>query len=342
MASMKIYRVTVLLGAVLLVCSVDGGSNSSRVAAISSKSFPHTRTSVVCPSSHSCQGRCSMDTEWDTAEKEEFTKAHCHCDPVCNKYQDCCVDYRKFCGNETSSDVPASVCRRLNEQEPSMWVVESCPSSYKNRDVRNKCQSNERLRAHRLDEMIPVISLLFRYIYKNKYCAICNGVNVDYEIFLSHVRIRCNVSPPKSLNYTQTVDYMLEYCVNINFVLEKRVERRFCFPTTNTCPIGTSKEEEEECKHGPTGVLFSASKILRNYRNIHCLTCNGIDPKDATCGPQQTPSGIFTPKSFEVVMKFENVADGKFEMTKLKSTITCEKVRIPFLYVAILHSPLTS
>lgn len=328
MACIKRYRVPILLGAVLFVCSVDGNTNSSRVAEISSTFFSYTRTSIVCPSSHSCRGRCSTKIEWDNALTEEFLSPHCHCDPRCDLYQDCCADYRRFCGNQTSpKNIPPSVCRRLNEQEPSMWVVESCPSSYNNKDVQRKCETNEKLRADRLIDMLPVTYFFDNRMYKNKYCAICNGAIHNFGIVPTKIRIRCNISPPQGLNATQTMDYMLDYCVSINFELEKEAFRRFCFPTKNSCPAGASPEEEEQCTHGPAGVLFSTSKGARNYRNAHCMSCHGINPNNATCGPQETPKGIFNPKSFEVVMNFKPSHDAIFGMAKPKSVITCEKVR---------------
>jgi hypothetical protein len=97
---------------------------------------------------------------------------------------------------------------------------------------------------------------------------------------------------------------MLKHCPTVNMELPAEgAQRRFCYPTENTCPSDASKEARDGCERGPTAVVYS-SKTKKNYRNQHCMACHHLNPADATCGLRELYTDFFPPKSFEVVMNF--------------------------------------
>lgn len=276
----------------------------------------------VCVSTLSCKGKCRSMERMDVANA---TSVHCHCDPSCHKYQDCCRDIATACPSR-ATPLPSNVnykCRKINDEEPMMWIVEQCPSEFKNPLVLKKCNSNDDYRSKTFFDQIPVYDMLTKTIYKNKWCGSCNGV-LNLMLIYLNLRVKCNVSPPHSLNYTQALDYIIEHCDRMQFRLNQEDERRYCFPTIDSCPANSSADEKKACLQSPTAVVYDRPRT-RNYRSIECMACHSTPEqlKQAECGPKKTPGNVFKPSSFEVVMKFDISAESGVKIAQKKTEVTC-------------------
>lgn len=287
---------------------------------------------LQCPKTLTCRGRCTDENEKLDMGEKSFRQVHCHCDRSCSKYNDCCHDLPTACPNR-SSPLPNTVrysCRKLNDDEPRYWMVEHCPATFKDKIIREKCENNSDLRAETFYQQIPVISLIgkVKVSYKNEYCAKCHQNNLMLTYF--DLKIKCNVPPPKGLNNTQTLRYLLKYCNRMQFKLGNIYPRRFCFPTKDSCPASASAEERKACLESPVGVVYSRSKG-KNYRSMACMAChvNSSLLRQAECGPQTGKDDIFNPSSFEVVMVFQrSPIDDSSGIQEVKTTEKCNEVSV--------------
>lgn len=282
----------------------------------------------ICQKSLSCKERCQSTEQMDDGENGA---THCHCDPSCHKYQDCCYDITTACPNRTlptPSDVKFE-CRKINDEEPPIRMVEQCPSQFKDAQILKKCHSQEDYRSETFFDQIPVVYIMNRIIYKNKWCAFCNGVPYEHIplLFFLKLRVKCNVSPLASFNYTQALNYIIRHCDRMQFELEQGVKRRNCFSTIDLCPANSTAEEKRACIQSPTQVVFDDSRKT-NYRSIECMACHSTPDqlKQATCGPRKIPENVFKPSSFEVVMNFEMTPNKAVKIASTATRITCGKV----------------
>ncbi|KAL3222696.1 hypothetical protein MRX96_000592 [Rhipicephalus microplus] len=158
-----------------------------------------------CPLTDSCKNRCGEPSD----DEEEYT---CHCDPSCVKYGDCCVDVQKHCSLdplavEQHSLRPPCIYETDFPQDLSFFYVSTCPDGV---DLNIDDEEDEKVGNHstryfvrscvqavstcsdrrtvfdgrNLEDLCaafqgPVRSIhkpnRKRKLYKNAYCALCNG-----------------------------------------------------------------------------------------------------------------------------------------------------------------------
>lgn len=302
---------------------------TTAAAEVAAPEVPHA--GPTCSEKYSCRNKCNNNsTEWDELAGD---KAHCHCDQACVKYRDCCADFARFC-NAINPVIQGSgntdyTCTKLSTeagQLAGVFTISNCAAGWKDEDVRYKClegskSENRVFTSENILEDIPVY-LLSRFKpgtnYRNIYCGLCNNVPSKYLLPFWKLRFRCNIKPPSDYNATQSLDYMLKYCPSRIVQPDKHFKVRTCLPMVSTCSISNLTEHSSGCLTGMSGVTYYKTV---NYKNYHCLLCNGISTNGTKCGPREKED-IFKPKSFEIVMEF--ASSPKNHQTKLTSvTSTC-------------------
>ena len=329
---------------------------------------PHTATSDVLTSQtpdpvprcdetneiFSCRNKCEdRSTQWDEIDSQGKSKAHCHCDQACRTYHDCCADYTRYC--QPFSPVPQGMdnanytCSKISTEKKGttgVFMISTCAVGWKDKEVRSKCLAGAKATNHTFTsanilEGIPVALLALPdplnpnprqgIHYSNIYCGICNNENrlllLNWEL-----KFRCNIKPPQGFNSTETLDYMLKYCPTRVVLPTEHFKVRSCLPATvSSCSIEKQTEHKDGCLKGTSGVIF-VGKTLTNYKNYHCVFCNGLSMTGASCGPREVDN-IFNPKSFEIVMQFEPSPTNqpKTKLTKVTSTCPPDKVYDPHL-----------
>ena len=294
--------------------------------------FPPT-----CPLKFSCSKGC--DKETFKGDDPDGDAAHCHCDRDCLTFQDCCADYTKLCDpNPVNPGIPLGwnynySCVKLSTefgQKKGIYMITTCAANWNgNEDVRTKClaglkSSNRSFNSKNIMEDIPVFSLIRNdgTQYRNIYCGICN--NEDAIALPSwQLKFRCNIRAPTSYyNDEEKLNFFLKYCPTRILRPNKHFKIRTCLPMISTCPL--ANEHQGGCINGKSGLVYSQTQI-KNYKNIHCLLCNGVSLDTSQCGPEEK-GDLFNPKSFEIIMEFNQKEnqDHKTREPKLSSiTTTC-------------------
>ena len=288
-----------------------------------------------------CWNKCEdRSTQWDELDSQGRSEEHCHCDQACLTYHDCCADYTRYC--HPLSPVPQGmdnanyICSKISTDKKvatGVFMISTCAAGWEDKEVRSKCLSganatNRTFTSANVLEGIPVA--LFDPLrqgihYSNMYCGICNNV-IKFSRIFWELKFRCNIKPPRGFNNTQTLDYMLKYCPTRVVLPPEQFKVRSCLPMVSSCSIEKQTQHKDGCLKGKSGVVFEG-ETLKNYKNYHCVLCNGLSMTEASCGPRE-PDTIFEPKSFEIVMQFEPLITNQQKIKRTKVTLTCPPYRV--------------
>ena len=222
----------------------------------------------TCSSENSCKGRCSNHTQWQTE-----TKMRCSCDPDCYEvFNDCCSDYTKYCGAQKPSETPTKkynyTCECVGHyvrraaavycpEGDGLWMVNRCGSEWPNDTVRTKC---ELVPVNDTDGYLPVLGY-DNTTFRNRYCAICNGVErfepwpLDVEVDSEDKHLAKKLLRPGK-NQTR------RYCLN-NVI--------------DSCPRG---KRFESCIDGDVALV---SHREFHFKNADCATCFGLPSETFSC-----------------------------------------------------------
>lgn len=230
------------------------------------------------------QGVCDMRSSNTTVA----CCAPCHCDDECHTYGDCCLD--KLISNPSGRN-KGLVCMkttfkiRSEANEPKdvkhYYMIGFCPASFKDKEVINNCESDieEDVNLNR-----PVTSLDTSMTYRNKYCAICNNVEIFTPWLL---RVNCSDTvafsernSPEDLLRTAISDDQCDIFIEPSITLPVRR----CWPTTSqvmSCNVtgnwvAYDRFLELACRaySNPFAHWKLPSGPMDMYRNVFCYHCN--------------------------------------------------------------------
>ena len=121
-----------------------------------------------------CCGNCTLSCEFAAARRT------CRCDALCEVYGDCCT-----CGagcrtaGHTNELAIRTECRsvflvsEIQQTKPAFWMLSACPESWghsiEETWVKEKCIVDSSR------NLPPVSDVETGRVYKNEYCARCNG-----------------------------------------------------------------------------------------------------------------------------------------------------------------------
>ncbi|XP_029642078.1 probable G-protein coupled receptor Mth-like 3 [Octopus sinensis] len=219
----------------------------------------------------------------------------CFCDTRCEVYGDCCINYNST--DISSSDkYGESKCVDI-ERDHSLMMVTSCSKEYSHEsEISENCYMDTGHPAWG----IPVTSIESKIVYKNMFCALCNGEN-NYTFW--NIRIECpNEIDLSNLNKTFYGD--MEGCRRKMDNLDSSYEHKCSDSIISSCPQGTNEETVENCRNGYYGVVYDLNGTM--YKNIFCFNCNINKSEEILCHyANETPSyGIEARLSFAVLLNF--------------------------------------
>ncbi|XP_036362868.1 probable G-protein coupled receptor Mth-like 12 [Octopus sinensis] len=166
-------------------------------------------------------------------------------------------------------------CREINDNKSdSYFLFDRCPNDHSVTEHVTFCETpdeNDRL------YNIPALGKKTKRLYRNLFCALCNGeeyllwtvhykckhrMNIDLSLFSQMLRNNhCNVSIEAPFNFK---DYQYP-----------------CTDYVSSCPIKlTNATLVSSCMFEPMSMVTSNGT---NFRNIHCAICNSVDINDTEC-----------------------------------------------------------
>ncbi|KAJ8031661.1 G-protein coupled receptor Mth2 [Holothuria leucospilota] len=224
-----------------------------------------------------------------------ITDLPCQCDDMCKYYGDCCWD-----ATNTIEDFPPSYptrklfqCRQLpafpprigvNDAPTGYLMVSRCPEK-SNKEIKAQCEEEPDVHSYVMFESFQPIKDKNGLIYKNIYCARCNGVDEsDISIWeTSHHCLTCPTSLdllPKHKVQLSSKDCFL----SADFQWE--TARHCSTGFVDSCPRDFSDRNViEKCQ-----IYFSPGAWnFTWYKNPHCAICHGLNHYwDYFCAPTLT------------------------------------------------------
>lgn len=230
---------------------------------------------TLCPERYSCKN--------STLGHDEDDERFCRCDSLCKVYDDCCDDYvGSSDSSENKMNLSSNVitCKRLEFNKFYIsklhYIVERCPKEFERGYIKNNCRLQNSRSGNTLTR-VPVIGRQSTILYRNFYCAICNGeqdvvfwkgsvgfprFSGDTEITLDKMRF----SPPDG--------YSIRTCLNVIRTCQPnyrngKVKKR-CTKASQSNSFVISREEEQLWRP-----IY--------YRNADCAKCNSVNESRQMC-----------------------------------------------------------
>ena len=297
----------------------------------------------------SCQYRCGA--------AKSSSVVYCQCDPECETFHDCCVDYYTACkiaspntviSNKSIISPTLFSCSKISVYMQTALLVTRCPDDWKHDFLRAKCnyQSQTISSDQTASKHWPVYNRK-GYNFRNLFCAICNKQNVFSLEFWS-MNYQPATNPDQATTYdfqrhrreSQTSDDTLEYelCqVSDDYVENGNSEKETTITTgkhfrscilnlIDRCPeTHTNSSVEDACKTFALplcrGEVNEEVTLWQRYKNPYCLLCHDVDSDDYdTCSLTNLHDSSWITKNgfLTVIWKFlDNTTDIPIKQTKL-------------------------
>ena len=232
---------------------------------------------MVAPE-HSCVGRCGYHTP-------ELKPLDCRCDPDCELFHDCCIDYFDECPARMDSglfNTTMFTCVTLKDNPyteiTSVLLVGKCSPDWKEDIIRTHCEMLSHNDFTFSVNEWPVFDQ-FGNNFRNIFCAICNGYDFrttqPWNTSLSALFQRKQPSnvPDSNQCDTETTEKSLG-------TVGRRL--RSCLPSIiSECP-----PLYKNTSVSATCAAYSASICVthfRSFKNPHCAACNGFQGTSEPC-----------------------------------------------------------
>lgn len=276
----------------------------------------------------------------------------CICDSYCLENRTCCPDVlqqsfsdffemerkglsKSSTGVIINNDIILPQCIskhltvRTQVKQRGFYAIASCPVNT-SAELRSNC-----MRPYSRDTgftaFIPVFSNKTLAIYRNQYCALCNGVN-DTNLVFFQPYFSCAKGQATAFDLSSEKDiielaFTTQGC-DITFKNpNERIALDYCQFSISMCNVtGLWKMYESHIEHACLVYrsLFHHEKYI--FQNVFCALCNGMTPHTVTCSyMNEVDVDIF---SFSGLIKLDH--DQPFDATKIAGddVTTCSENQI--------------
>lgn len=218
----------------------------------------------------------------------------CQCNvSTCLNTGDCCPDVLHDLAIDLEQYHPAQqrVCTELSARDvfqvsynssTGILAIGNCPDSTSS-SLHLNCTREYKFSITSLYDMVPCSSAATNYIYRNKYCAACNGITAC-EYF--NVAIADDTQEHLQ-NYGMEDIFqrvkMGEKNIDIKFLSKDQSNYEPCDTYIDTCNITGLWENYDPIIEKACRIYSSVTwKDEMRFRNIFCLQCNGLDQNNLT------------------------------------------------------------
>ncbi|CAG2202986.1 unnamed protein product [Mytilus edulis] len=185
---------------------------------------------------------------------------YCNCDNDCIKYNDCCLQFN------STSPISDNVyeCIKSNTDTSSyigFQAVSKCSLEYNNKTVEENC-----LRDNLLENGPPVASSQ-NMVFKNKYCALCNDVDVYIPFDVKFYNLRMKPEEYEHFqNQTKTSKFRtISKYADYELVPPPSIHLRMCFANLveNNHPL---------CETYINPIMTYYQRVITVFRNHFCMS----------------------------------------------------------------------
>ncbi|CAC5383710.1 unnamed protein product [Mytilus coruscus] len=183
----------------------------------------------------------------------------CNCDEECTHFNDCCNGINFQNATHVVDDYNLRYeCVQSNKNSlfDGVYVIAKCPETTNSADS-SLCKVNN------LIEVGPWVADEPGRLYKNRHCALCNGVSVLTVLDVKITNVNGEILRVKFENLTtheKLVALYYDKYTSVKYVIPPEVKQRYCLPTEIS--VATS-----QClKYGISPVDVD----MITYRNIYC------------------------------------------------------------------------
>ena len=230
----------------------------------------------------------------------------CRCDSRCEVYGDCCHSGPSpACSSGQREDrLEGLQCRRtknisLNyyfpdseERAAYYWMISACPDSWLATTTSSQAAAIQSNCTSATDLLPPVSDNATGIVYRNEYCAVCNGVEsaVRWRYGLgctSWLQLEMFRAVRGTVIFELTVDVINRECLICSYEppldasLEAKARACYpydvssCLPRESLSPLIDYELAAELCASGPFNPVW-AFNLGTLYRNEHCAQCNNV------------------------------------------------------------------
>ncbi len=151
-------------------------------------------------------------------------------------------------------------------------MISKCPANWPSDKIRPKCENVPSELSYPLEDFIPVVAAKGE-TYRNKHCALCNGVENYTEWDFN---ISTYIIPPAEFDLKSKLKFIVENGGSVVIKPKPNQPRRFCFGRNfiDTCSL----PDDKACVEGPVEVVANGWSEPRGllFKNSACAKCNGF------------------------------------------------------------------
>ena len=222
--------------------------------------------------------------------------SYCYCDRSCLVYGDCCHDAEVM--PKTALD-PRFSC--VNSGRSTFWMITSCSRSWITEqladgvanvnEIVSLCENSTATRASYKIVPPPVTDGSTGLVYRNEFCARCNGPQQSNQISWS-IQLDCRniivINREGEVVTNFTLSELLMFCDFDYYRPPSSLSHpRGCkedLPTglITTCPEDSPMDLRENC------TTFGLNLVAYNgsvYANTYCAACWNVSIQNVTCSP---------------------------------------------------------
>lgn len=258
-------------------------------------------TQIIDCRNHTCHRMSTRNVN------QHYQEHGCFCDDLCLYYNDCCWDYKP----NILSGIKAltTECRSPTKHNDPVMMIISCPSDYTgSQHIINNCTKY----SPDLISSIPVSGRNKQLVYRNVYCALCNG---ETNYIYWNQKLKCpNTTSSKDLQ----IDKLNYTKCSLSLQNPYPNSSHFCHESLfNSC----SNSSDGKCETGKYGVVYSSSQNF--YKNIHCFQCNRQVNETLTCEilpDSLTTDYTYISPSYFILINFNR---GDVRLNDEKQLVSC-------------------
>ena len=248
--------------------------------------FANSLDSRSCPASSCSQNRNS--------------RSYCYCDHFCQLYRDCCHDANVTTNKTVLESRFSCVDSRFGPESSTFWMITSCSRSWITdqladgvanvNEIVSLCEDPTITSASYKIVPPPVTDGSTGLVYRNEFCARCNGLQQSNQISWS-IQLRCpglaSVNRRGEPRANFTINELRSYCSLDYFrpppsLPPPRRCKLLPVGLIYTCPEDSPIDLRENCTtFGLNLVTFGESV----YANTYCAACWNVSIQNVTCSP---------------------------------------------------------